>query len=475
MHDEETLRAVGVNAVLAVRARRDWIHRRVESLTFPSPASRIFRRDVSIDFTIPEIRSVKEGRAPERYYVPLSVLRKWPPLLKLDLRTGAGVAIPLLTREQNAVVDGALLRQLAEELLVARTIAKPNQLDGLIETLVGAIDTGPHSPASQALRDLLPPRRFGDAERALEPWQRALREDDLFVELAGGLRDHTLLWLRVEGEPGDREIVKFSYEIAMKDQLTLREAAAYGLAPFEVEFQAPHLGNSGSYHLTLSTPSPVAVVDAEMVIKQPGTLRGGGGSYVVAQCSSKQREKEENGLNLYAEAFPHEARFYVAGNRTGLQGGVWVALMIEKRSFVRAAAAAAIAIAVVLGIYLDRLETIVSKPGSAVSLLLLVPGLLAYLLVRPAEHPLVGQFLRGLRGTLLASGSLALAGAATLVVHGNGPPGPGLYLWFWILFVAALLCAGLLTLGVILPIGSSRFPLSRDAKNARTAPPGREV
>ena len=46
--------------------------------------------------------------------------------------------------------------------------------------------------------------------------------------------------------------------------------------------------------------------------------------------------------------------------------------MIDKRRFVVSAALASIAIATVLGLYLDRLETLASRPGSAVSLLLLV-------------------------------------------------------------------------------------------------------
>lgn len=430
---------------------------------------------MSIDFTIPEIQPVRVrgDAASERFYVPLSVLRKWPPLLRLDLRTGKDEAIPLLTRSQNGIVDRALLEQLSKEVL--KVEALPEELAQAIPTLVEQIDTPTNRPASLALQQILPPVVFGGSEETLTDWQQQLRGDDLFVELAGGLRDYTLLWLRVEGRPGDREIAKFGYDIEMRDQLRTYSPAAFGLQPFEVEFEAPHLGNSGSYHLILSTPPPVSVIDSEVVLKQPGTQYGQPEStYVVAQCSSGQAQAAEHDLQLYTKCFPHDARFYVAGDRTGLVGSIWVALLIDKRSFVRAAALSATAIAAVLGFYLGRLDSLVTSPGSAVSLLLLVPGLLAYLLVRPTEHPLVGQFLTGLRHLLMLSGSLALIGAAALVLRGSqGPPSAEFRLFFVVLFILALLSAGMLILSVVLPTGKSRRPLSEQAKQASTAPRGR--
>jgi hypothetical protein len=150
-----------------------------------------------------------------------------------------------------------------------------------------------------------------------------------------------------------------------------------------------------------------------------------------------------------------------------------VALLIDKRRFVRAAALASIVIAAILGLYIDRLDSLVARPGSAVSLLLIVPGLLAYLLVRPAEHPLVGQFLRGLRYVLMASGTTALTGAGALVMHGPDEPSAEFRLFFFGLFLIALICAGVLVLSVLLPLGRSRRPLSAQATKAITAPRGR--
>ena len=147
--------------------------------------------------------------------------------------------------------------------------------------------------------------------------------------------------------------------------------------------------------------------------------------------------------------------------------------MVDKRRFVLAAAVASIAIATTLGFYLDGLDSLLARPGSAVSLLLLVPGLLAYLLVRPAEHPLVGQFLRGLRYVLMASGTTALVGAAALVVHGPEEPSSDFRLFFFVLFLIALICAAVLVLSVLLPLGDSRRPLSAQARQATTAPRGR--
>jgi hypothetical protein len=99
MYEKDKLEAVGRSAADVLHNRHEWIHRRVESLSFPSPDASIDRRYLSIDFTIPNVAPIQHaGR--NRYYVPLSLIRKWPPLLRLDL-TYEGHSVPFLTRTQN--------------------------------------------------------------------------------------------------------------------------------------------------------------------------------------------------------------------------------------------------------------------------------------------------------------------------------------------------------------------------------------
>src|SRR4051794_4689675 len=106
MRELDRLREVGNSAAVALASQNDWIHRRVETITFPFPDQPIYRRHISIDFSVPGgLKPVRDhppvaaGTTPvaARYYVPLSLVRKWPPLPRLDLRDPEGRPIPFLT------------------------------------------------------------------------------------------------------------------------------------------------------------------------------------------------------------------------------------------------------------------------------------------------------------------------------------------------------------------------------------------
>jgi hypothetical protein len=74
---------------------------------------------------------------------------------------------------------------------------------------------------------------------------------------------------------------------------------------------------------------------------------------------------------------------------------------------------------------------------------------------------------------LMLAGALPLIGATALILHGNDAPGSGFYWFFFALLLGALVCAGILIVSWILPLGSSRKPLSHDATKAMTAPAGK--
>jgi hypothetical protein len=118
---EEVLIRVGGSALDAFLRQAEWIHRRVERVTFPARNEPIIRRTVTIDFTIPDALRPTDPKldgatSDGLFYVPLSVLRKWPPVLQLDLRNEQDEPIPLLTRSQNGIADKALLVALAQKV-----------------------------------------------------------------------------------------------------------------------------------------------------------------------------------------------------------------------------------------------------------------------------------------------------------------------------------------------------------------------
>ena len=119
MHNREQLERVGQSAAVVLRREATWIHRRVETLGFPLPDTPTVRRRISIDFSIPPGLAPIDpgtGQRPPRFYVPLSILRKWPPLDRLDLFGEDGRSIPFLTGQQNRELDGIVLGQMATDL-----------------------------------------------------------------------------------------------------------------------------------------------------------------------------------------------------------------------------------------------------------------------------------------------------------------------------------------------------------------------
>jgi hypothetical protein len=421
VYDRKQLERVGRSAASCIQDRPRWLHRRVESVTFPLPTDRVYRRRLSIDFTIPDGLDPVHEDGGDRYYVPLSLLRRWPPLLRLSIRSGSDLPIPLLTLDQNAIIDYAFLTEYAQIVARKANLKLDNYSRGALRTLAGVRES-PYQPRptrdvlAGALVSLIPPPTFGK----LSPARNILRQDELFVEIAGGLRDHTLLWLRVDGRPGDREIVKLTYDEPFTARVPPHSREALGLAPFQVRFQAPHIGGSGSYHLVVSVPDPLLVADAAVIIRQPGTAEGKPQQReIVAVCTPIERETQQavaNGLlYLYTATAARDVRFYVAGPRTGCEGEVGIALLVQRSGLIRPGAMASIAIAALLTFLTLRLGAVVKESAAVVPVLLGVPALLIYLVVRPGDHAVVGQFVSGVRRFLLTLGGLPIVAATGIV------------------------------------------------------------
>lgn len=463
MYLEEVLTRVGGSALDAFLCQGEWIHRRVESVTFPARNDPIVRRRVSIDFTIPEGLQRPDpdmdGTSEGLFYVPLSVLRKWPPVLQLDLRTEQDEPIPLLTRNQNGTADKALLVALAERAAGKEAIEDT----GILEHL-RTIAERPGNEARQALTVVIPPDPADDDDP-----RAALRKDPAFLDLAGGLVDNTLLWLRISGKTGDRKLVKFAYDVARDLNVTLFDRAAFGLEPLQATVETPHIGSAGSYHLAVASPAPLDIIDAKLSLRRRATpLHNVNEGDVVAECTAAESRTREGPLELsddmtdvrlYADAVGRQARFYIAGSREGCFGELKISIAVEKGGFLRSAAIAGSMIALLLLMYAVGFVALDDHPERLTPVLLLVPGLLAYLVVRPNDHALARDFLSGTRWLLLASGLLAIGGAGTLAVGGTRG---WVHAVAWVIAVLATLIAVALWAGVVLPRKEDQMPLSED-------------
>ncbi len=424
MFTDEQLVAAGESAAGAVAARPRWIHRRVEQITFPLPSERMYRRDVSIDFTIPDVAPIN-AREPHRYYVPLSLLERWPPILRLDLRDSEGRPIPLLTSDQNAIADAALLRALARRALARAGLEMDEELAETMDRLAGRRSSPRQRPAREdvlrgTLLGLIPREILGTRSAA----QEALAADHVFLELAGAMPRSTVLWLRVEGCPGDREVVKISYDAPFRNRVDPWSRQGFAMEPLTVDFAAPHLGGSGSYHLAVTVPAPLLVSDAALLIRQPRTAEGRPAVLTpVTGCTSGQGSEEfasaEGPLTLYAHSEARDARFYVSGPRTDSLGEVRISTVVARSGLIRPGAMAGIAITALLALVTLRLGSSLEDREAVVTTLLIAPALLAYLVVRPADHAVVGQYVAALRRVLVLLGILPLGAAAALAVAGG--------------------------------------------------------
>src|SRR5687767_2881507 len=74
-----------------------WLHRRVDKVSYVSPG--MVCRDISVDFSIPRHYPAFRETAADRstYFIPVHLLRKWPPLVRIDIRDEAERPLPLLT------------------------------------------------------------------------------------------------------------------------------------------------------------------------------------------------------------------------------------------------------------------------------------------------------------------------------------------------------------------------------------------
>jgi hypothetical protein len=451
MHDKEQLENAGRAAAAALASQGEWIHRRVERISFPSPEEPVYRRHVSVDFTIPEdLIPVQADAAEERYYVPLSLILKWPPLLRLDLRDALDKPIPFLTGKQNAILDRAVLVALARDALGGSPAPDIAQA---IDAITEEKDT-----ADAALRDLLPSSVEPDVLAELDEARQKLRNSQVFVGTAGGLRDSTFLWLRVSGKPGDREIVKFAYDIPMEGKVRPWSAASFGFRAFIANFDSPHIGSSSSYHLTISAPAPLKVIDTEIKLRKRPQIGGEASEEVVGDCCPANSPVKKAGLTMYTEPVGDQGRFYLQGNRDQCFGEAQVALIADN-SLSRNGVLAASLIAALVTAYWIRLEQVLELNEAAVTLALVAPALLAYILVRPAQNEFARSFSTGIRRTLALAGFVPILGATAIVLSG-GANSEVLCDVFGGLAFTAWTLALVLFFGLILPIGKRSLPLS---------------
>jgi hypothetical protein len=312
-----------------------------------------------------------------------------------------------------------------------------------------------------------------------EEWRAVLGADPGFVDLAFDIARLYLVYAPIKYEPDRRRIVKYSYSEYLGEGETIigRRAKVWagggragriwnvtedwleGLPPsgnareewypalsasaprtypvrrrlFEAigwttrvgRFETPGVVHGASYHLDVSTPAGIQIRRAQLV-----TTNSSG---QLVRHRAVRGTRTLRAVDLYA-----------SGN-TYRGGNAYLNMRPESSLIIRAAAMCATFVAVVLTLLWALAPEIIAEEGAhrdaIAAALVVIPGLLTFLSIRDAEHPLTTSMVFGLRVLASAPGLLAFAAAAEVVFANPASPlGLGLFIAAW-LAVGILLVA----------------------------------
>ena len=444
-----------------------WLHRRVDKVSYTGRA--LIRREISVDFSIPAgypaSRALQDGT--QVYWVPILFLRKWPPLMRLDLRTQEGMPIPLLLSAENRIVDAEALMGLTPDGPL-RTEVEKHLRDVALKDRPAAGDALDAATATIESRFL----ELGAHEQ--------LRWLEVLI-VASRLGANSLLWTRVVSRSGQRQIVKVCFEHPTTPDLILRRRLLTSMswAPMRTHLSLPNVGEGTSYHLQFDPPMGFQVHRARMELLDPldrpdppeperwwlrlnrrrhdlwwtliNTIKVRARSMFAA--GSPPRPGEDVPLEPFERApRPGEpyhwetaprAYLYVTGDR--LHSGVAeIDLAVERRGLISGSAMAAALIAALLFVLTAAASKAVENVDATVTLLVLVPALLGLIVVRQDEHPLVRRGLAGIRLLVLIAGSMPVVAAVALVTAGDHPRGSDVCsIWLGSAIVATVAAAAL--------------------------------
>jgi hypothetical protein len=377
-------------------------------------------------------------------------------LMRFDLRDEHGNPIPLLSSRKNREVDAAVLIALAPDGDFK------NRTSELLANIARGSLENAHT-ALQALDGQLQAAAGGMAQSEADAWARTL-------VLATDLVANSLLWARVRSHRHQRQVVKFGFDAQAPRELLLgRQAlAALKWVPIRVLFPIPHLGDGGSYHFELEPPAGLRILGAAFEVSDPWEQ-----PEVRAEPKVRMRirkaisrafwgkvhdvfppvrqsgqlapfEREPNDATPYVWNARDRAYLYVSGRRKHY-GVAKLDMAVENTGFVNGSLVFAGAISLLLTVFFCRRHSVTDNVGAAVTILLLVPALLGYLVVRPGEHPLVHWGRAGVRLFVLMAGALPVTAALALVA------GADTRIWWRDLAIAGWLLTVLLFLSWFFP------------------------
>ena len=417
--------------------RERWIYRRVEQIEFVERT--MVRRRISIDFEVPaHALELEYGEGEDKKvvrFVPLSLLRSWPPVLNFDLQDQDGKPLSLVSRATTNAIDERVLKLLAESAMAEASPAVEQAIDNIVHREGPAARVGARLLSEGAQEFVEEREKRPSAET--ENKEIDLDALDRLLDLGAMMVDTTMLWIQVDGEVGERRIVKLSYDEPVRGKLApiRRFFTSIGLASVVVNFEVPHIGDAGSYHLEILAPEQMEFTDARLVLSEdptpPSRITVWRDRLKRVPARLESRIARRRGLpgppepaadyQRHRQLLTKRTHLYLAGERQRAFATASAWFLPERQGTVTAAATLSLAVAAVLLVFRGVADEIAfgTQPGlygAAVGFLLLAPGLLTYVLLRRREHALVRRVLGASRFLAVSTALLPVMCAGLLIL-----------------------------------------------------------
>ncbi|WP_411277538.1 hypothetical protein [Gaiella sp.] len=354
-----------------------WIHRRVETVDLL--AQELVRRQVSVDFTLPEalLADLRIG-AGGPWCVPIAILEKRP-LRNFDLREHDEWQ-PILGASAGGPIAAGIITA------AAQLACAPDPLDPEVASLLELIARSDLDAARAAMIQLR-----GRAEHT--PQIATILADDTSGYFLATFAESYML-VALLGEPRGRHILKYAYDdhlrLGGRASRARRLARRLGWSPFVVDVAVPTAAHAASYHAEVIVPEELRL-DAWIVDTRTDELL------------STDIERAVDRASLHAPRVALDAE------------PLLVTAIYPERADLPTLAFATSAVTTLLLLIGAALGDLGSPTaGSAVALLLAGSVLFATTVARSGEHRLVRGIFAGPRWLLSIVAVAALAAAASV-------------------------------------------------------------
>lgn len=388
--DPEDRRRLGLVTATLILRQQEWLHRRVEHVTFED--ADLMRRSNSVDFTIPrwvlEILGVK-GTKPIMIAVPVTLFRK-NTLVHFNLNDEHSGALPLLLGPQAATLAGMALLASAE--LVLNNGDLPSSIvDDMNEVASADPDDAYGAQA-----------RLFSQERTDPQMREELQQHNLFSALVSTFIEHYIAAVVVRVRLGQRRVIHFAYDEPRVDIAygrAHRLSVAFGMLAGRLSHTAYILasgGDAASYHIESEAPEGLMISTRETIYKG-------------------DKKPPDHKVDSFRRSHVHYSKLA----RTS-RLAVRLRISPLSSTIIRVGALTS-ALTLIAVLFARVFVHSISQHGriEAMAIVLSVPTLLSVYVLRTDEHPATTRILWPIRIVATAPGILGLSAAAALAGGGN--------------------------------------------------------